>query len=52
MTLAGVFRNLGGSMKIVDTVEERDVDICRDILIADMRAGSTAIKVLISESGS
>lgn len=50
MTLAGVFRNLGGSMKIVDTVKERDVDICRDILTAGMRADSTGIKVLISES--
>lgn len=52
MTLAGVFRNLGGSMKIVDIVKEKDVDICRDILIAGMRAGSTGIKALISESGS
>lgn len=52
MTLARVFRNLGGSMNIIDTMKESDVDICRDILIAGMRAGSTGIKVLISESNS
>ena len=51
MTLAGVFRNLGGSMKIVDTVKERDVDICRDTFTPAMREDSTGIKVVISESG-
>ena len=51
MTLAGVFRNLGGSMKIVDTVKERDVDISRDIFTPAMRRDTTGIKIVISESG-
>lgn len=50
MGLAGVFRNLGGSMKIVDTVKERDIDICRDIFTPAMREDTTGIKVTISES--
>lgn len=50
MTLAGVFRNLGDSMKIVDTVKERDVDICRDVFTPAVREDSTGIKVVISES--
>ena len=50
MTLAGVFRNLGSSMKIVDTVKERDVDTCRDFFAPAMREDTTGIKVMISES--
>ena len=50
ITLAGVFRNLGGSMEIVDTVKERDVDICRDIFTPAMREDTTGIKVMINES--
>ena len=50
MTLAAVFRNLGGSMKIVDTVKERDVDISRDIFTPAMRKDTTGIKIVISES--
>ena len=50
MTLAGVFRNLGGSMKIVDTVKERDVDISRDIFTPAMREDTTGIKIVITES--
>ena len=50
MTLARVFRTLGGSMKIVDTVKERDVDISRDIFTPGMRKDTTGIKIVISES--
>ena len=50
MCLAGVFRNLGSIMKIVDTVKERDVDICRDFLTPFMREDSTGIKVVVGES--
>ena len=50
MALAGVFRNLGRSMKIVDTVKERDVDICRDILTPAMREDTRGIKVVVTES--
>lgn len=50
--LAGVFRKFGSSMEIVETVKERDVDICRDIFTPAMREDSTGIKVVISESSS
>ena len=50
MTLAAVFRNLGGSMKVVDTVKERDIDIARDIFTPAMRKDTTGIKIVISES--
>ena len=50
MTLGWVFRNMGGSMRIVDTVKERDVDIDRDIFIPAMRKDTTGIKIVISES--
>ena len=49
MVLAGVFRNLGRSMKIVDTVKERDVDICRDIFTPAMRQDTKGIKVIVTE---
>lgn len=48
MGLAGVFRIVGGSMRTVDTVKERDVDICRDIFTPAMRENTTGIKVMIS----
>ena len=51
MGLAGVFRKFGHSMKVVDTVKERDVDICRDTFSPAMREDTTGIKVVISESG-
>lgn len=47
--LAGVFRTLGHSMRVVDTVKERDVDICRDIFTPAMREDTTGIKVVIGE---
>ena len=50
MTLAAVFRNLGGSMKIVDTVKERDIDISRDIFTPAMRKDTTGIQIVINES--
>ena len=50
MTLAAVFRNLGGSMKVVDTVKERDIDIARDIFTPAMRKDTTGIKIVINES--
>ena len=50
MTLATIFRNLGGSMRIIDTVKERDVDICRDLFTPAVREDSTGIKVVIDES--
>ena len=50
MTLAGVFRNLGRSMKIVDTVKERDVDICRDLFTPAMREDTKGIKIVVTES--
>ena len=50
MTLAGVFRNLGRTMKIVDTVKERDVDICRDLLTPAMREDTRGIKIVVTES--
>lgn len=49
IALAGVFRNLGGSMKIVDTVKERDVDICRDLFTPFAREDSTGIKVVVDD---
>lgn len=49
MGLAGVFRNLGHNMKVVDTVKERDVDICRDVFTPAMREDTTGIKVVVSE---
>ena len=51
MGLAGVFRNLGHNMKVVDTVKERDVDICRDIFTPAMREDTTGIKVVVSDCG-
>ena len=52
MGLAGVFRDLGYNMQVVDTVKERDVDICRDIFTPAMREDTTGIKVIVSERGS
>ena len=49
MGLAGVFRNLGQSMKLVDTVKERDVDFSRDMFTPMAREDSTGIKVVICE---
>ena len=52
MALAGVFRNLGRSLKVVDTVKERDVDICRDVFTPLSRKDTKGIKVVIIDSGS
>lgn len=49
MGLAGVFRNFGDSMKIVDTVKERDIDICRDLFAPAAREDTTGIKVVVCE---
>ena len=47
MVLAAVFRNFGGSMRLMDTVRERDVDISHDMFTGFPRMESKGIQVMI-----
>lgn len=48
--LAGVFKLFGrGSLRIVDTVKERDVDLTHDFITPTAKPESKGIRVLIKQ---
>ena len=48
--LAGLFRQFGGRMQIVDTIKARDVDITRDTFTPAMSVESKGVKVVIDKT--